>query len=204
MEPWRVCWLYVDSPALYSQRHSGGLSHARQELISCPERYPMCVAKTDRLTIPLTTISTMNNTILYTRELSAICDAITGLLKERNQFDNRWPIAYYVDRCISAGFCVTPDDMRQCAMRYIAGKRRVTPPGTRSRKRLTRRRQQLRTSMPPELLVIITQVVSNNQKVVQQYHDGNERAINSLVGQVMKQYRYDAAVIKEALLVIIK
>ena len=95
---------------------------------------------------------------------------------------------------------MTPDDMRQCAIRYIAGKRRVTPPGTRSRKRLPRRRQQLRNLIPPELLAIITQVVSNNQKVVQQYHDGNERAINSLVGQVMKQYRYDAAVIKEALL----
>ena len=89
VEPWRVCRLYVDGPALYGQRHSGGLSHARQEPISCPERCPMCVAKTDRLTIPLTTISTMNTTILFTRELSAICDAITGLPKERNEFDNR-------------------------------------------------------------------------------------------------------------------
>ena len=91
-----------------------------------------------------------------------------------------------------------------CDMRYIAGIRRVTPPGTRSRKRVSRRRQQLRNSMPPELMGIITQVVSNNQKVVQQYHDGNKRTINSRVGQVMKQYRYDAAVIKEALLESIK
>ena len=60
-----------------------------QELISCPERCRPCVAKAERLTIPLTTISTMKNTILFTRDLSAICDAITGLLKERNEFDNR-------------------------------------------------------------------------------------------------------------------
>lgn len=52
---------------------------------------------------------------------------------------------------------------------------------------------------PEELLEIIRQVVENNAKIVTQYKEGNEKAINSLVGQVMKLYKFDAGVVKKLL-----
>ncbi len=44
-------------------------------------------------------------------------------------------VAHYVDRCMAAGFCKTEDDIRACAGRYLAGKRKVTAPGTARRLR---------------------------------------------------------------------
>jgi Asp-tRNA(Asn)/Glu-tRNA(Gln) amidotransferase B subunit len=56
----------------------------------------------------------------------------------------------------------------------------------------------LRGDIPEELEVVIQQVVGSVP--FKQYCEGNEKALNSCVGMVMKQYKTDPALIKELLI----
>jgi hypothetical protein len=129
-------------------------------------------------------------------EDSYMIGVLIDLLQGTPDWERRYDIAWYVSRCESAGFCDTGDQIRACAERYIAGKRKVTPPGTKRRKRVERERRKILRNIPAELVKAISEVIAENAKAIQQYKDGNEKAINSMVGGVMKRYRGDPAVIK--------
>ncbi len=111
---------------------------------------------------------------------------------------------YYVvcvgSRCMQAGFCKTEDDVRACAARYLAGKRKITPPGTARRLRESKERAKLLANVPKELTNAIAEVMEANSKAIEQYRAGNEKAVNALVGQVMRKHKTDAAVIKQLLI----
>ncbi len=129
-------------------------------------------------------------------EDSEMIGVLIDLLLNTPNWDQRFEIAWYVSRCESAGFCKTGDQIRLCTERYIAGKRKVSPPGTKRRKKAERERRKLLRNVPADLVKAISEVIAENAKAIQQYKDGNEKAINSMVGGVMKRYRGDPATIK--------
>lgn len=137
---------------------------------------------------------------MWTLEQSRITEAITPIISGTIHWDKRFQIAWYVELCMIKGFCKTADDMRACANRYMVGKRKVTPPGTERRKKLAKEQQALRQKIPQELLDAVKQVVGANAKAISQYKQGNDKAINALIGQVMRKYKTDAVVIKELII----
>ena len=77
----------------------------------------------------------------------------------------------------------------------MAGKRKVSPPGTERRKKAEGERRRFKT--PPELIQAVKQAAST--PVAEQYRAGNERALNALVGMVLRQHKADAAIVKQML-----
>lgn len=49
------------------------------------------------------------------------------------------------------------------------------------------------------LIAAIDAVIASNPSLTQQYMDGNQKAINALVGQTMRHYKADPAIIKQLL-----
>lgn len=117
----------------------------------------------------------------------------------------RYEIARYISLCMRAGFCKTDDQIRLCADRWLAGKRKVTPPGTGRKKRAAKELAKIRFNVPAQLSAAIRNVVTaNKDKAVAEYRNGNDKAINALIGQVLRQCdsmatRPDALFIKELL-----
>ena len=145
----------------------------------------------------------MTNTFKYwSEELSFIAGVLTGYLSgiSSEAFADRHNVADYVSRCMQAGFCKTEDDVRACAARYLAGKRKITPPGTARRLRESKERAKLLANVPKELTNAIAEVMEVNSKAIEQYRAGNEKAVNALVGQVMRKHKTDVAVIKQLLI----
>jgi hypothetical protein len=106
-------------------------------------------------------------------------------------------ICYYVSACRDKGFITSKDDCIACARRWLAGKRKVSPVGARRRKEQEKAKKKLLSNIPQELLTAIAS--AKESKPYQQYLEGNDKALNSVVGMVMKQYRSDASLIKELL-----
>lgn len=137
---------------------------------------------------------------MFTLEQIKIAEALTPILTGTAYWEKRFEIAWYVELCMIKGFCKTADDMRSCALRYMAGKRKVTPPGTARRKKIAKEQKELRKKIPAELLKAVQSVVADNAKAVAQYRQGNDKAINALIGQVMRLYKTDAVIIKELII----
>lgn len=129
---------------------------------------------------------------------------LISLLHGTPAWEYRYDVEIYVHKCHAAGFCNTPDQARMCAERYVAGKRKVTPPGTKRRKDAEKKKLKFLANIPPELLVVVEKVISENAKAIEQYKNGVERALNALVGGVMKQYKADPAIVKDLLIEKIK
>ena len=55
-------------------------------------------------------------------------------------------------------------------------------------------------NIPAVLTNAIAEVMEQNSKAIEQYRAGNEKAVNALVGQVMRKHKTDAAVIKQLLI----
>jgi hypothetical protein len=129
--------------------------------------------------------------------LFAMAGAIQSAFKTPEQWAIRHEVAWYVSRCEMAGFCNTDEMRRQCAERYIKGKRRVSPPGTTKRKRQARETRKILANIPPELLVAIEQ--AKQTPAWAQYQGGNAKAINAVIGPLIKQFKVPFDVIKSIL-----
>ena len=129
-----------------------------------------------------------------------VIEVLIDVLQGTSSCGDRHNIAWYVDLCRTAGFCNTSDQVKACAERYIAGKRKISPPGTRRKARDEKRRKEEMRNAPPELLAAVMKTLSENVVATTQYKAGVEKAINSLVGGVMRQYKADPAVIKQLLI----
>ena len=144
-------------------------------------------------------LDTLHAMTMFPVERMLIINALIPLLQDTEHWNNRWDIEAYVSRCVEAGFATTGDAMRLCAARYIAGKRKISQPGTARRKLQEKKMREMLANTPPELLKAIDDVITEQQKAADQFRDGNDKAINSLVGGVMKRHRTDAAVVRELL-----
>lgn len=141
---------------------------------------------------------------MWTPEEAFIAEALSAFLKEKGAWERRHEVAWYVDRCMAKGFCKTGDQVRLCADRYLQGKRAVTPPGTRQRKKMLKEAAALRASIPPQLTAAVAEIIAKNEKAVAQFKAGNDKAVNALIGQVMKAFKSDAVIIKELLIAAIQ
>ena len=63
--------------------------------------------------------------VFWTAELSFIAGVLGSYLQgvSKDAFAIRNEVAYYVDRCMAAGFCKSEDDIRACAGFTKQGKR---------------------------------------------------------------------------------
>jgi hypothetical protein len=101
-------------------------------------------------------------------------------------------IGYYLSLCNIAGFAKTEKDLDACARRYLAGKRKVSPPFTKTRKNAAIKARKARESVPKEVLDQIDFVMT-----LPMAQNVNEKSINALVGMVLKKHKYNPQVVKE-------
>lgn len=59
---------------------------------------------------------------------------------------------------------------------------------------------KMKSSTPAGLTTAIDDVIASNAPIVEQYRNGNDKVLNALVGQTMKKYKGDPAVIKQLLI----
>lgn len=106
--------------------------------------------------------------------------------------DNKewWPLRFeivdYILKCEIAGFCNTDNTRYLCAALYVAGKRAVTPPGTRRRKAQAKRTRELLKNLPSGLLEALEE--GKKTKAWAQYVGGNEKAVNAVIGPLIKRF----------------
>lgn len=124
-----------------------------------------------------------------------IRDVLIDLLLNTPDWCRRHDIAWYVGLCERKGYCKTDDLKRACALRYLAGKRKVSPPGHRRKKKAAKDLKRALSNIPAELLVAMEEACKTSQ--AEQYLAGNEKALNALVGMVMKTYKFNAAAVRE-------
>lgn len=126
-----------------------------------------------------------------------LINSLLPILKDTIWWDKRFEIEWYINLCEIAGFCNTDDMRRLCAKRYIAGKRKVNPPGTSKRKEALKLKNKFLSNIPKELEEILLEVCSSPP--AEQFKTGNLKAINSLVGMILKRYKMDPGTAREIL-----
>jgi hypothetical protein len=146
----------------------------------------------------------MPNKSMFTAERLAVLEPLIALLEGTPHWSQRYEVEIYVHKCIDAGFAKTHDQIRLCAERYIAGKRKVTAPGTKRRQRAEQKMREMLANTPKELLDAVQAVVAEQTKAVEQYKGGIDKALNALVGGVMKRFKSDPAIVRELLIKHIK
>ena len=135
---------------------------------------------------------------LYTPESWATVSAIIPVIHGTAWWDRRFEVEWYVHSCERAGFCTTDDLRRACARRFMAGKKKVTPPGTRRKKKAEKERRRLLRALPPELMAAISSAAE--LPAAQQFTNGNDRALNAVVGAVLRQHRADPSLVRDLLI----
>jgi hypothetical protein len=141
---------------------------------------------------------------MYSAARLRTIESLIPLLQHTEHWNARWGVELYVTRCIEAGFCKTSDQIKLCAERFLAGKRRVTPPGTKRRKVAERKQREILKNTPPELMAAVTAAIADNAKAIDQYKSGTEKALNAVVGAVMKRHKADPAIVRLLLIEAIK
>lgn len=118
-------------------------------------------------------------------------------LKDELKFSHEfmYEMAWYVELCRMAGFCNTNDQARFVCERYLAGKRKISLPRTQRRKNEAKNVRKMLADVPTELMIAVKAAVASPVGV--QVVDGNEKAKNSLIGMVMKQYKTTPALVMQ-------
>lgn len=83
-------------------------------------------------------------------------------------------------------------DLQLCASRWVAGKRAVTLPWTKRNKRSRARTRKAVALHRVEILAALELV---DERLTTQYRTGNEKALNAIVGKVIKATGIDAAAV---------
>lgn len=122
---------------------------------------------------------------------------IANVVRGTPHWENRKEILWYVSRCEMAGFATTAAEKQNCALRYMAGKRKVSAPGTKRRKRSLQEQRKMLKNMPPELIAAISAACESD--LAKQVMGGNAKAINALLGSVLKAHKAPAALVKQLL-----
>jgi len=131
---------------------------------------------------------------MWTAESGELIGAISPALNETN-WQQRQNVAWYVDRCVMMGYADTPALMLACARRYLSGKRKVSPPGHRAAKAKAKEVRNLLASPPNDLLHAIE--AQSGTKAVDAYISGDVKAINQIVGAVLKIAKYNPEAVKQ-------
>jgi hypothetical protein len=138
-----------------------------------------------------------NTQIFWDEHTSMIAESVSRVLENDEDGSTintkaMHELGYYLSLCNMRGFAETEKDLDMCARRYLAGKRKVSPPFTKTRKRAAIKARKARESVPKEVLdqigFVMTLPIAQNV---------NEKSINALVGMVLKKHKYNPQVVKE-------
>ena len=133
--------------------------------------------------------------------MSELAEAILPLLigedgeRQGEFFKHRHAIASYVDACEARGYCHDQLSRQACAKRWMAGKRKVSAPFTKTRKRAAIEKRKALAAVPQLVREAIRAALKSPQGL--QFAAGNQKALNALVGMVLKVHKYDASAVKE-------
>jgi hypothetical protein len=138
-----------------------------------------------------------NTEVYWTDNMSKIAESVSRVLENdlgtsTIKPELRHQVGYYLSLCNIAGFAKTEKDLDACARRYLAGKRKVSPPFTKTRKNAAIKARKARESVPKEVLDQIDFVMT-----LPMAQNVNEKSINALVGMVLKKHKYNPQVVKE-------
>jgi hypothetical protein len=122
---------------------------------------------------------------------------IINVIRGTPHWEKREEILWYVSRCEMAGFAETADEKQNCALRYMAGKRKVSAPGTKRRKRSLQEQRKMLRNLSPQLVAAINAAALTD--LAKQFIGGNAKAMNALIGSVLKEHKAPAALIKQLL-----
>lgn len=117
---------------------------------------------------------------------------------QESDINNRWDITYYIHDCWDAGLCRNKDQIIECIKSWMEGERDIVAPGTKRRLAEEAKRKELASNVPQELIDVVNNL--KGDPLIQQHRDGNPKAINALMGKVLKQYKADPVFVKEFLL----
>ena len=134
---------------------------------------------------------------VYDASYWEIAGDILEVVNGTPHFEQRQDILWYVSLCQDAGFATTKLQRQECARRYMAGKRKVSPPGTKRRKRSLQEQRKFLKNMPPELIEAIN--TASQSDLAKQVLAGNAKAMNALVGSILKKHKAPAAIVKQLL-----
>lgn len=126
--------------------------------------------------------------------IDAVLDLCSGLSIKKEQ-----DLVWYLSRCYLKGILDVDNEysIQEFAKRWLIGKRKLSAPGTTRKKKREKERRKLLNNLPAELITAVNNAC--NSEPARQYKAGNEKAINSLVGMVMKAFKFDPAVVKKLL-----
>ena len=130
---------------------------------------------------------------VYWEMVGDIVDVVHGT----PHWEKRNDILWYVGLCERAGFASSKSQRQNCALRYMAGKRKVSPPGTKRRKRSLQEQRKMLKNMPPELIAAIDSACQSD--LAKQVLGGNAKAMNALIGSILKAHKAPAAIVKQLL-----
>lgn len=132
---------------------------------------------------------------LWTPEMSKLAEALLPLISRADpRWERRHELMWYVSLCEQRGFCANFAGRQLCAQRWLAGKRKVSAPFTKTRKRAAAAKRKALSVVPEALKLIIDHALTTPQGI--QFRNGNDKALNALVGSVLRQYKYDASSVK--------
>ena len=129
----------------------------------------------------------------YWQLVGNIIDVVHGT----PHWEKREEIIWYVSLCEMRGFANTKDEKKNCALRYMAGKRKVSAPGTKRRKRSLQEQRKILRNIPLELKAAIDTACQSD--LAKQVLGGNIKAMNALIGFVLKFYKAPAPLVKQLL-----
>jgi len=132
------------------------------------------------------------------RDFPSLCSDLYDILEGTSFWEKREEVAWYADRCIGAGIVTDAASLEVCVRRYMAGKRRITPPFTKTRKRAAIRLRKALAAVPADILALVVEVCS--LPIAEQYRQGNTKALNAMVGMVLKKHRLEPAAVKQLLI----
>ena len=119
------------------------------------------------------------------------------VLRGTPHWEDRHKVLWYVALCKLRGFAKTDDEKQNCARRFMAGKRKVSAPGTARRKRAEKELRAALANVPPELTAAID--AASQSDLAKQVIGGNAKAMNALVGSILKTHKVAAALVKQLL-----
>lgn len=105
---------------------------------------------------------------------------------------------WYVSRCFQAGFVTTPAIAIQCVERWLLGKRKVSPPFTKQRKRAAQALRKAISNISQELRDAVTK--AKELPAYAQYLAGNEKSLNAAVGFVLKTVKTEPSLVRQLLI----
>lgn len=121
---------------------------------------------------------------------------VVDVFPRTNDFLSDWKkmrdLCWYLDVCEMRGLLIAENEARQFAVRWLAGKRKHSKPGSERAKKAAHQRRRFMRNVPADVWQAIDDVLANNPKAVADYAAGKEKAVGALIGQLVKRCKIPA------------